>query len=94
MDFKEHIKILGERYGKNLVTISEKLQGGGGRESLTRNSLFVKLKKESVKVGYLPQLAEAIGCTTAELLIPPDGFEHVYTKNNQYQGLRRIKAPN
>ena len=82
MDFKEHIKKLAERYGKNLIDIC-------GNLSLTRNSLFVKLKNESVKISYLPELANAIGCTTIELIVAPEGFEHTYNKKGTYTGLQK-----
>lgn len=89
MYFKEHIKNLAERYGKTLNDVCDNLQGGGGRETLTRNSLFVKLKNESVKISYLPELSKAIGCTTIELIVPPDGFTHKYDKKGNYVGLQK-----
>ena len=83
---KEHIKEIVMRYGKTLSDVCKSLD-------ITRNSLFVKLKNESIKVSYLPELAEAIGCSPEELILPSDGFEHRYTKGGKYLGIHKIKIP-
>lgn len=80
---REHIKNLSARKNITLEQISDRL----GR---TRNSIFIKLKKETIKVSYLPQLAEAIGCTTIECIPAPDGFEHKYDKAGKYIGCLKI----
>ena len=83
---KEHIKNIVYKYGKTLDEVCQSL-------NITRNSLFVKLKNESVKLKYLPTLAEAIGCSPEELFITSEGFEHKYSDGGQYLGIHKIKVP-
>lgn len=90
--FKEHVKNVAEQHGKTIQAVCENLKGGVNavsRDHLTRNSLFVKLKNESVKISYLPELSTAIGCTTVELIPAPEGFEHKYDEDGKYLGCFR-----
>lgn len=85
-DLKEHVKQVAERYKTNLTHIS-------GHLGTTRNSLYIKLKNNSVKLSYLPELAEVIGCSIVELIPPPEGFTHQYDKTGKYKGLLTEKSP-
>lgn len=79
MNLKEHIKAVAERYNTNLTEISKAL-------GTTRNSFYIKLKNESIKLVYLNELSEVMQCNMLELIPPPDGFEHRY-KKDKYLGL-------
>lgn len=93
INLKDHVKQVGSRYGLTFNEICENLNTDKNPQGLTRNSLFVKLKNESVKISYLPELAKAIGCQREELILPSSGFEHKYSKGGQYLGIYKMKNP-